>query len=92
MDHPFVLAVFAFALQQGAAAQTVRIGFIGPLSGGSSDFGNSARYGAELAVSEINEVGGFMGRKFELVVRDDKGDPEVGLHASVDLVRKEKVH
>jgi branched-chain amino acid transport system substrate-binding protein len=74
-----------------ATAQTVRIGFIAPLTGGSSDFGNSARYGAELAVNEINEVGGYMGRKFELVVRDDKGDPETGLKASKDLVEKEKV-
>ena len=33
-------------------AQTVRIGFIAPLTGGSSDFGNSAKYGAELAVTD----------------------------------------
>lgn len=75
-----------------AMAQTVRIGFIAPLTGGSSDFGISARYGAELAVNEINEVGGFMGRKFELVVRDDKADPATGLAVSQDLVLKEKVH
>ncbi|WP_257823659.1 ABC transporter substrate-binding protein [Rhizobacter sp. J219] len=75
-----------------ALAQTVRIGFIAPLTGGSSDFGISARYGAELAINEINEVGGFMGRKFELVVRDDKADPATGFAASQDLVLKEKVH
>jgi branched-chain amino acid transport system substrate-binding protein len=80
-----------FALAMPAAAQVVRVGFIAPLTGGSSDFGNSARYGAELAINEINEVGGFMGRKFELVVRDDKADPETGLKVSQELVLKEKV-
>ncbi|MBL0729885.1 ABC transporter substrate-binding protein [Piscinibacter sp. HJYY11] len=84
-------AVALCALTSLATAQTVRIGFIAPLTGGSSDFGTSARYGAELAVNEINEVGGYMGRKFELVVRDDKGDPETGLKVSQELVEKEKV-
>lgn len=87
----FLSAMALFAISSWATAQSVRIGFIAPLTGGSSDFGNSARYGAELAVNEINEVGGYMGRKFALVVRDDKGDPEVGLSASQDLVEKEKV-
>lgn len=74
-----------------AASSPVRIGFIGPLTGGSSDFGNSARFGAELAVKEINEVGGYMGHKLELVSRDDKGDPAVGLQASKELVEQQKV-
>lgn len=69
----------------------LRVGFIGPLSGGSSDFGNSARWGAELAIKEINEVGGFLGRPFELVVRDDKGDPDEGRRASQDLVLRQHV-
>lgn len=86
------LAAMALCAMSGwAAAQTVRIGFIAPLSGGSSDFGNSARFGAELAVNEINEVGGYMGRKFELVARDDMGDPETGFKVSQELVEKEKV-
>ncbi|MCW7538209.1 ABC transporter substrate-binding protein [Aquabacterium sp. A7-Y] len=74
-----------------ASAQPLRIGLIGPFSGGTSDFGNSLRFGAELAVKEINAVGGFMGRPFELVVRDDQSTPEVGRAGAEDLVLKEKV-
>jgi branched-chain amino acid transport system substrate-binding protein len=74
-----------------AMAQPVRVGLIGPFSGGSSEFGNSARLGAELAVKEINEVGGYLGRPIELVVRDDKASPDAGLEAAKDLVLKEKV-
>jgi branched-chain amino acid transport system substrate-binding protein len=93
-----VLAVIAVCVhgpawsQIGAVdANTVRVGFICPLSGGSQDFGNSARLGAELAVKEINEVGGFLGRPVKLLVRDDKGSPDEGRKISEELVLKEKV-
>jgi len=82
----------ALALFTGAAqAAPLRVGFICPLSGGSGDFGNSARLGAELAVKEINEVGGYMGRPLELVARDDKATPDEGRRAAEDLVLNEKV-
>jgi branched-chain amino acid transport system substrate-binding protein len=67
------------------------VGFVCPLSGGSSDFGNSARLGAELAAKEINEVGGYLGRPVELVLRDDKATPDEGRRVAEDLVLKEKV-
>lgn len=85
----------ALGLLSGAAqanpSKPVRIGFICPLTGGSQDFGNSARLGAELAVKEINEAGGYLGRKVELVLRDDKATPDEGRKVSEDLVLKEKV-
>ncbi len=75
----------------GITAPPVRIGFICPFTGGSQDFGNSARLGAELAVSEINEAGGYLGRKLELVLRDDQANPQEGRKVSIDLVLNEKV-
>ena len=74
-----------------SAGNPVRVGFICPFTGGSQDFGNSARLGAELAVKEINEVGGYLGRPIELVERDDKANPDEGRKVSEDLVLKEKV-
>jgi branched-chain amino acid transport system substrate-binding protein len=76
---------------QTAASNPVRVGFICPFTGGSQDFGNSARLGAELAVKEINEVGGFLGRPIELVARDDKANPDEGRKIAEELVLKEKV-
>jgi branched-chain amino acid transport system substrate-binding protein len=85
-------ALPAIGLAQPApAAGPLRVGFICPLSGGSQDFGNSARLGAELAVKEINEVGGYLGRSIELVVRDDKANPDEGRKVAEDLVLREKV-
>jgi branched-chain amino acid transport system substrate-binding protein len=69
----------------------IRLGLIVPLSGGSSDMGNSARVGAQIAINEINQVGGYLGRPFELLVRDDKADPDTGLKAAEELVLREKV-
>ena len=74
-----------------AKVDPIRIGLIFPLTGGSSDMGNSARVGAQIAVDEMNEVGGYLGRPFELVVRDDKATPDLGLKLAEELVLKEHV-
>jgi branched-chain amino acid transport system substrate-binding protein len=76
---------------QAEGPKPVRVGFICPFTGGSQDFGNAARLGAELAVKEINEVGGYMGRPMELVARDDKANPDEGRKHAEDLVTREKV-
>jgi branched-chain amino acid transport system substrate-binding protein len=81
----------ATALAGPALAQTaptVRIGVIGPFSGPSSDFGNPMLHGVQLAVDEINAVGGYLGRPLELVVKDDQGNPDVGLKGSQELVKE----
>ena len=86
------LTPFIASAQNGApSANPLRVGFICPFTGGSQDFGNSARLGAELAVKEINEVGGYLGRPIVLVERDDKANGDEGRKAAEDLVLKEKV-
>lgn len=72
-------------------ASPVRVGLIAPLSGGSADFGTSMLHGAKLAVEEINAVGGYLGRPLELVVRDDRADPDTGRAAAEELVERERV-
>jgi branched-chain amino acid transport system substrate-binding protein len=89
-----VLLAAAPAVFSQSAEPTVdpiRIGLIFPLTGGSSDMGNSARIGAEVAVAEINQVGGLLGRPLQLVIRDDKADPDTGLGIAQELVLKDKV-
>ncbi len=76
---------------QAQSAPPIRIGLIFPLTGGSADMGNSARIGAQVAVDEINEVGGYLGRRLELVVRDDKADNDTGFKHAVELVTTQKV-
>ncbi|MCX7258575.1 MAG: ABC transporter substrate-binding protein [Polaromonas sp.] len=76
----------AVALAQTAPASTaIRIGVIAPLSGPSADFGVPMLNGVKLAVDEINAAGGYLGRKIELLVRDDEANPDKGRKASEDL-------
>jgi branched-chain amino acid transport system substrate-binding protein len=90
--HSLVCAQTAPVPAEAQDKNTIRIGAIFPLTGGSSDMGTSARMGAQVAVDQINlELGGLLGRKVQLVVRDDAATPDTGLKHAQDLVLKEKV-
>lgn len=78
------------SMAHSQTANPVRIGWIGPLTGPSADFGMPMLNGAKLAVDEINAVGGYLGRPLELVIKDDTGVPDVGLARSQELI-KDKV-
>ncbi len=58
------------------AADTIKIGSLLPLTGGSANMGSSVRDGQRLAVKQINARGGVLGRKLELVELDDEAKPE----------------
>ena len=70
----------------GAPANTLKIGVIGPFTGASADFGLPMLNGILQAVDEINAGGGYLGRKLELVRKDDQANPDVGLKLSQELV------
>lgn len=62
-------------------ATTVKIGGIGPMTGPYANYGLSEKYGAELAVKEINEAGGIAGKQVELNYQDSQGDSESAVNA-----------
>ena len=70
----------------------IRIGVIGPFSAKSSlDMGESIRGGAHVFENDLNQIGGVLGRKVELVERDDQAKPEIGVAMAKELIEKEKV-
>lgn len=74
------------------AADAIRIGVSCPMTGGSADMGISMRNGIRLAVDEINTfAGGILGKKVELVERDDLANNDTGKKVAEELVHKEKV-
>jgi branched-chain amino acid transport system substrate-binding protein len=73
------------------AADPIKIGAAGPYTGGSAPMGISMRDGAKLAVNEINAKGGVLGRKLQLVERDDEAKNERGVQIAQELINKEKV-
>jgi branched-chain amino acid transport system substrate-binding protein len=74
------------------AQDTIKIGGIAPLSPpGGVQTGVSLRDGMIVAVNEINDKGGLLGRKVELFIEDTSGVPEKGVAAYERLTSKEKV-
>jgi len=54
-------------------SDTIKIGYIGPLTGDVSEYGIACLNAAKLCVNEINAKGGINGKLIELVEKDDKG-------------------
>lgn len=89
--HKWLRALLLIAMAGNTAAQivaapSINIGVIGPFTGASSDFGIPMLQGVRLAVDEINAFGGYLGRPIALVVKDDQGDPNIGLKGATELV------
>ena len=59
--------------------------------GGGSVYGKPCLDAAEIAAAEINAKGGVLGRKIEIIARDDKTKPDDGLREAKDLVLSKKV-
>jgi branched-chain amino acid transport system substrate-binding protein len=83
-----VLSLFAAA---PAWAQTIKIGLVTALSGQSARAGEAITRGLAVAIDEINANGGVLGRKLELIRRDDEATPAKGVIAARELLFKEKV-
>ncbi|MFG1962238.1 ABC transporter substrate-binding protein [Nonomuraea sp. NPDC049028] len=66
----------------GSGAQDpIKVGLIVSLTGNYTPLGSEDKKAVELAVEQINNGGGLLGRKVELVARDDKTAPDQGIVA-----------
>jgi len=68
----------------------IRIGEINSYSA-IPQFTQPYKQGWQLAVEEINAAGGLLGRKVEVIARDDAGKPEDALRHAIELTSQEKV-
>ena len=83
-------ATFAFpAVLRAQSKDPIRIGFPAPLTGPFSAIAADMKQGAELAVDELNAKGGILGRKVEVLIRDDQLKPQVGAQRTQELIEKE---
>jgi branched-chain amino acid transport system substrate-binding protein len=55
---------------------TTTIAIVGPVTGQYASFGQQMKNGGEMAVEDINEAGGVLGKKLKLEVGDDACDPK----------------
>jgi branched-chain amino acid transport system substrate-binding protein len=73
------------------AAEPIRIGASEPMTGTAAVFGEQAKWGADLALSEINAAGGVLGRKLEVVVEDNRCNPAEAVKVATRLLDEHKV-
>lgn len=74
------------------ADHTVKIGWIGPLSGWGTAGGTAIMRGTELAIDHINMQGGIDGHKLELVTRDSEAKPEKAITVARELIDRQEVY
>jgi branched-chain amino acid transport system substrate-binding protein len=78
------LAVGAFA-GSSFAADTIKIGFIDPLSGTFANVGELGQHNLQMLIEDINARGGANGQKFELIALDSKANAQEALNAFKQL-------
>ena len=67
----------------GQSKEPVKIGLSAAVSGGSAASGEAIKRGLQIAIDEINAKGGVLGKKVELLVRDDESNPAKGVLAEI---------
>lgn len=73
-----------------ATAQTIKIGELNSYKVFPA-FLEPYKRGFELAVDEVNAAGGVLGKKLEVISRDDNGNPGDAVRVAEELLSREKV-
>ncbi|MDR3579461.1 MAG: ABC transporter substrate-binding protein [Oryzomonas sp.] len=76
---------------KAAAGNTIKIGFLGALTGDVAMFGAPTLVGMKMAADEINATGGINGKKIEIVEADDRGDKQEGASVTQKLISRDNV-
>src|SRR5687767_2667295 len=86
-----LIILFFLIITSSAFGQNIRIGELNSYKVFAA-FLEPYKKGMELAVEEVNAGGGVLGRKLELVVRDDGGNPGDAVRVAEELIVREKVN
>ncbi|PJI40288.1 ABC transporter substrate-binding protein [Ferrovibrio sp.] len=79
-----------FAMSGAQAQDTIKIGEMNSYKNFAA-FLEPYKKGWELAVEQVNASGGLLGKKLEIVSRDDNGNPGDAVRMAEELVTREKV-
>lgn len=87
----FSLAAILGSIASFATADTIKIGFVAPMTGAAAHFGEETVGAVRMAVSQINASGGLLGDQVELVETDDVCDPQQGTAAASKLISNDVI-
>src|SRR5258708_28263921 len=92
MKRNVIAATLAAALVwAGSATAQIKCGFDAPQAGPAAADGKSSTIGAEIARDWINEKGGVLGQKIELMIYDDQNKPDQAVPIANKLIGQDKV-
>ncbi len=87
----FLMILLLLGVNTAVWGQTFKIGVYGPMTGPAAEVGRYIKNGALLALDDMNEQGGVLGKKVELVFGDDEARPEVGVSLYERFMTRDKV-
>jgi branched-chain amino acid transport system substrate-binding protein len=86
-----LLLLFSLFVGAAAAAETVKIGMLAPLTGFAAADGASALNSVKIAVDQVNGKGGILGKKVQLIVYDDRADAKEAVALAYKLIEQDKI-
>jgi len=75
-----------------SAADTIKIGVAGPMTGANATFGEQIWSGVSAYINEVNAAGGIDGKKIELVKGDDACEPKQAVAVANRFVDQDQVN
>jgi len=86
-----IWGLISMSKKNSTSSETIKIGFTGPLTGDTANLGENARAAVMIALDEINNAGGVLGRNLEVVYEDDACNGATGANAVSKLINTDKV-
>jgi branched-chain amino acid transport system substrate-binding protein len=83
--------VSALAMPAIAQNKPIRMGWIAAVTGMFASNAQAQDWGFHMAVADLNEKGGLLGRKVEVVMRDSAADPSKAVSFAKELVFNENI-
>lgn len=74
------------AESESVESDEIIIGSLAPLTGNVAIYGIATTNGIEVAINEINENGGILGKQVKLITEDEKGDTQEAMNAYNKLI------
>lgn len=90
----FLFSIFVFSILSLTAlayGQDIPVGFFAPITGPAAADGASAKNAVELGLKEVNDAGGISGKKINLIIYDDRMNPQEAVAIANKLIEKDKV-
>lgn len=88
----FIISIsMIFSSCNKSGSDEILIGEFESLTGSEATFGQSSHNGLVLAVEEINNSGGLLGKKIKLITEDNQGKPSETQTVVQKLINRDKV-